>query len=186
MDCLRIPSWIFRVVSLWVSSCNSLWFSSWVFPWISSWISERPETPLSVVIISIDSTSIELQITPSISDQSSIIHWIVEAERRHFSTDIPQWKEFSTSPGSASTLLLVSGFQPDAEYRLRVSAENVAGRSAASEPSDWFRTASAAPSSPPEKVALRPLNATAFVSTWTVGESTSCGYGICLVRTLTL
>lgn len=131
--------------------------------------SERPEAPLSVVIISVDSTSIEIQPTPRISDHSSIIHWIVEAERRQFSTSIPQWKEFSVSPGSTSMFLSVGSFQPDTEYRLRVSAENVAGRSAATEPSDWFRTASAAPSFPPEKVVVRPLNATAVVATWTVG-----------------
>ena len=60
---------------------------------------------------------------------------------------------FETSKPDA-TSLTVSGLRPYTGYKLRLLAENIAGKSLPSEPTRNFQTIQAAPSGPPPEVPL--------------------------------
>ena len=62
----------------------------------------------------------------------------------------------------------VENLQPYTYYRLRLIAENIMGRSNASDPTRWFQTLQDAPDNPPGSVTVRALNATDLRVSWTV------------------
>lgn len=64
--------------------------------------------------------------------------------------------------------LEVQNLKPYTYYRLRIIAENVKGRSNASEPTRQFQTLQDTPEAPPGNLTVRALNATALRVSWTV------------------
>ena len=65
----------------------------------------------------------------------------------------------------------VQNLKPYTYYKLRIIAENVKGRSNASEPTRQFQTLQAAPDAAPGNLTVRALNATALRVSWTVSIS---------------
>ena len=72
----------------------------------------------------------------------------------------------ASKPDAAS--LTVSGLRPYTGYKLRLLAENIAGKSEPSEPTRNFQTIQAAPSGPPPEVTVRAVNETAIRVRWKV------------------
>ncbi len=72
---------------------------------------------------------------------------------------------FETSQPDA-TSLLVTGLRPYTQYTLRLIAENIAGRSAPSQPTRTFQTIQAPPSGAPPEVTVRAVNETAIRVRW--------------------
>jgi protein sidekick len=64
--------------------------------------------------------------------------------------------------------LQVENLKPYTHYKLRITAENIVGRSGPSEPTRLFQTTQDVPGAPPGNVTVRALNATALRVSWTV------------------
>lgn len=75
---------------------------------------------------------------------------------------------FSQVSDPTARSLQVHNLKPYTHYRLRITAENIVGRSGPSEPSRLFQTIQDAPGAPPGNVTVRALNATALRVSWTV------------------
>ena len=110
--------------------------------------------------------------------------WIVEAQTRQESEEEGTawallYQTSDSEPTSHGLVITVENLYPYTHYRLRLMAENIAGQSERSEPSSWFQTIQAAPTSAPEEVTVRAINETALRVRWTVSMqiwqiATSC------------
>ncbi|XP_036356590.1 protein sidekick-2-like isoform X5 [Octopus sinensis] len=121
-----------------------------------------PGAPSSLGISNIHPRSCQLRFTPGFDGKTSITQWIIEAQ---VNSD-KKWKKiYSVSAPDATTLRIPNLF-PYTHYRLRIIAENTAGRSNHSEPSRLFQTSPAPPSRPPGNVTVQAINETAFRISW--------------------
>lgn len=81
-------------------------------------------------------------------------------------------QEIFTISAPESVAITVEDLLPYTKYRLRMLAENIAGQSPASDPTRWFDTLQAPPSTPPREVTVRAVNETAQRVRWTVSIHT--------------
>ncbi len=129
------------------------------------YIAVPPEKPRDLGVTNIQSSSVLLQFRPGFNGHTSISLWIVEGQ---LVTEDEDWDVVYQESNPDTDALTVQGLRPYTSYRLRLVAENIAGRSLASTPTDWFETIQAPPSHPPADVTVRGLNETAIRVGWTV------------------
>lgn len=150
-------------------------------PWsadISSGITPVfPFAPTSLFVSDIIDRTVILHFVPGFSGYTSISRWIVEGQMTD-DTLLNSWTVVFSVNDPGATVLTVSGLRPFTRYRLRMIAENIAGRSNASEATSWFDTLQAVPSVAPNDVALRIVNETSILVRWTVLSNAMWnGYG---------
>ena len=122
-----------------------------------------PEPPTRLAVSNIDAFSAVVQFTPGFDGNSSISKWIVEASSARNAT----WSTiFEVSEPDASTVT-VKNLVPYMEYRLRLVANNVVGRSIPSEPTKKFQTIQARPKHAPKNVTIRAHEFTKLNVRWT-------------------
>lgn len=126
-----------------------------------------PTAPTSLAVTNIRDRTVLLQFSPGFSGYTSISWWIIEGQT---SVNNLQggWNTIYTTSDPDATALTVLDLQPFTRYRLRVIAENIAGRSNASEATPWFDTLQALPSAPPSDVTVRAINETSIRIRWMV------------------
>ena len=127
------------------------------------------------MVTNIKATTVVIQFTAGFTGHTSITHWFVEAQeydhgdvRPPVDSDDAAWLQLHTATDGDITSLTVPHLRPHCRYRLRLVAENVAGRSNASHPTGWFQTLPAPPSGPPKNLVVRAVNSTALQLLWTV------------------
>ncbi|XP_067672270.1 protein sidekick-2-like isoform X1 [Haliotis asinina] len=123
---------------------------------------ELPTAPYNLGITNMQARSVLLQYLPGSNGKTSITLWIVEALEGTSTT----WKEIYTRNDPDAREILVQNLRPYTQYRLRLIAENIVGRSNASLPTRMFETMQDAPGGPPGNVTVRALNSTAFRISW--------------------
>lgn len=128
---------------------------------------ELPTAPYNLGITNMQARSVLLQYLPGSSGKTSITLWIVEAREGTSST----WREIYTRNDPDAREILVQNLRPYTQYKLRLIAENIVGRSNASLPTRIFETLQDAPGGPPGNVTVRALNSTAFRISWIVSFS---------------
>ncbi|XP_076305612.1 sidekick cell adhesion molecule isoform X1 [Tachypleus tridentatus] len=122
-----------------------------------------PGPPSKLAVSNIGATSVMLQFTPGFDGNSSIIKWSVEAQTIRNET----WGIVYEVADSQATTITVQNLVPFTQYRLRLMATNVVGRSNFSEPTMFFQTLQAPPSHAPYNVTIRAVNANALRVRWT-------------------
>ena len=131
-----------------------------------------PDAPCNLAVTNIQSSSVLLQFEQGFSGHSLITAWIVELQRdRIDSLNVWFWTKTVHDPFASA--VVVQGLRPSKSYRLRLIAENVAGRSSPSAPTAWFDTLKAVPAAAPSDVAIRALNETALLVRWMVSRTES-------------
>jgi len=128
---------------------------------------ELPHAPTSLAVTNVQATHAELRFIPGFSGHTFISSWIVEAQKNYASSN-DSWTPIYTVSEPDAVLLTIPVLQPYTAYRLRLIAENVAGRSPPSQPTLWFNTLQTSPSAPPSDVIVRPFNETALLVRWAV------------------
>ncbi|GAB1600757.1 protein sidekick-1 isoform X2 [Argonauta hians] len=123
---------------------------------------EPPGSPSNLGISNIHPTFCQLRFTPGFDGKTSITEWIIEAQINMNK----KWKVIDRVSDPDTTTLKISNLHPYTHYRLRITAENTAGRSNPSEPSRLFQTTPAPPSKPPGNVTVQAINETAFRISW--------------------
>ncbi|XP_071105902.1 protein sidekick-2-like isoform X1 [Haliotis cracherodii] len=123
---------------------------------------ELPTAPYNLGITNMQARSVLLQYLPGSTGKTSITLWIVEALEGTSST----WREIYTRNDPDAREILVQNLRPYTQYKLRLIAENIVGRSNASLPTRIFETLQDAPGGPPGNVTVRALNSTAFRISW--------------------
>ena len=126
-----------------------------------------PHAPTRLAVTNIEATHARLQFSPGFSGHTFISLWIVEAQKNYISGN-ESWTEIYSVVEPRAVSLTVPTLQPYTAYRLRLTAQNIAGQSPPSQPTDWFDTLQALPSSPPTEVAVRSVSATALLVRWAV------------------
>ena len=143
---------------------------------------ELPGAPTNLGITNIRPASVILQFQPGFNGYTSISKWIVEGQlslinsvtsrkRRQADGGEAEWEVVYEVTDPEATSLNVTNLRPYTRYVLRLTAENVLGRSTASEPTAPFETMQASPAQPPDDVTIRAVNETALRVTWTVSKS---------------
>jgi protein sidekick len=124
-----------------------------------------PQPPLGLAVTNIGPMSALVQFEPGFDGYSSITTWTVQVQR----TNVSEWTTVFALSDPQATTVTVPNLTPFVFYRVRLVAENAAGKSEPSEPTHWFQTLQAVPSSPPRGVSVRALNQTALLIRWMVG-----------------
>ena len=126
--------------------------------------SVRPGAPRNVVITTFDAREATLTFIPGFRGHTSISRWIVEAQ---VGSSVA-WTEIFTKTDPEATSLVVTGLIPHTDYTFRLYAENVAGKSDPSDPTNQIQTLQAPPSSFPDDITVRAVNETALIVRWKV------------------
>ena len=130
-------------------------------------ISVPPSPPTNLGVTNILDRSVVIQFIPGFSGFSSISLWIVEAQMNNI--ELPStWAQVYQYSDPGATAIRVPGLSPYMSYRLRINATNVAGMSNASQPTTWFNTLQATPSTPPPEVTVTTISETALQVRWQV------------------
>ncbi len=124
----------------------------------------QPEPPRNLAITNIQATSVLLQFVPGFNGYTSISKWVVQAQIN----EVEDWVDIFEKSAPDANSIVVENLTPYMDYRLRMMAENVAGRSKSSELTRRFQTIQAPPSSPPPEVTVRAVNETAIRVRWKV------------------
>ncbi|OWA50313.1 Protein sidekick [Hypsibius exemplaris] len=125
-----------------------------------------PCPPTDLEITNIEARKVVVTFNPVCDGNTSILQITLDTQTRDMRAD--EWRRFSVEKINVSgNKLDVLGLAPFAEYRVRLTMENVVGPSLPSQPSDWFQTLPASPSNPPGNFTLRAINATAIRARWT-------------------
>lgn len=122
-----------------------------------------PGAPRRLAVSNVGAFSVVLQFTPGFDGNSSITKWTVEAQSRRSD----RWNVVYETSAPEAHALNVSPLVPFTEYRLRLTASNVAGTGPASQPSHWFQTLQAAPAHSPRNVTVRAVGPHALRVRWT-------------------
>ncbi|WAQ96469.1 SDK-like protein [Mya arenaria] len=125
---------------------------------------EKPWAPSGLGVSNIEARSVLLQFWLGFDGRTSITLWIVEAQE---GPDTDQYKVIAEIHDPNAPSLKVTNLKPYTYYRLRMVAENIAGRSPPSEPTRLFQTLQAEPGVSPGNLTVRALNATALRVSWT-------------------
>jgi protein sidekick len=121
-----------------------------------------PQPPTRLAVSNIEAFSAVVQFTPGFDGNSSITKWIVEASSARNAT----WHTvYEVADPDASTVM-VKNLVPYMEYRLRLVANNVVGRSEPSEPTKKFQTIQARPKHAPKNVTIRAFEFTKLNVRW--------------------
>ncbi|KAL4239205.1 Protein sidekick-2 [Mactra antiquata] len=128
---------------------------------------ERPTAPYNLGVSNIRARSVLLQFLPGFDGKTSITLWIVEALEGDGNTNDDEYKVIYEVSDPSARSLQVQNLKPYTHYKLRITAENIVGRSDPSEPTRQFQTIQDAPGAPPGNVTVRALNATALRVSWT-------------------
>jgi len=145
------------------------------------WCSVVPDAPTSLAVSNIHATHVRLQFIPGFSGHTIISSWIVEAQKNYVVSN-DSWTQIYTVSDPDTVSVNVYGLRPYTAYRLRLISENIAGQSPPSQPTVWFNTLQAIPSTPPTEIRVRALNETALLLRWAVcchSTSLFCLWTIC-------
>ncbi|XP_052873091.1 protein sidekick [Anopheles cruzii] len=121
-----------------------------------------PHPPYQLALSNIEAFSVVIQFTPGFDGNSSITHWIVEAQTARNLT----WYVVHEVHDPDASTVTVLGLTPFTSYRLRIIACNVVGQSEPSEPTKDFQTIQAPPKHPPFNVTVRAMSATELRVRW--------------------
>lgn len=121
-----------------------------------------PDPPKALALSNIEAFSVVIQFTPGFDGNSSIVKWIVEAQTAR--NDL--WTFIDEISDPDATHITVKGLSPYTQYKLRINAVNVAGRSEPSEPTKDFQTIQAIPKHAPYNVTVRAMSATELRVRW--------------------
>ncbi|ESO89015.1 hypothetical protein LOTGIDRAFT_106770, partial [Lottia gigantea] len=124
---------------------------------------ELPTAPHHLGITNIETTSVLIQFLPGYNGKTSITLWIVEA----LVGSSNKWIEIYSISDPSANQIRVLNLIPFTQYTFRLIAENIVGRSNASDPTRVIQTKMAAPGIPPGNVTVRALNSTALRISWT-------------------
>ncbi|KAL8567567.1 hypothetical protein ACOMHN_054381 [Nucella lapillus] len=123
---------------------------------------ELPRPPTNLGLSNIGARTVLLQFFPGFDGKTSITRWVILAS----TPASPAYSEVFSKSDPAAREVMVQNLAPYTKYRLQVVAENIVGRSSASQPSRQFETLQASPGAPPGNVTVRPLNATSLRISW--------------------
>lgn len=121
-----------------------------------------PHPPSKLALSNIEAFSVVLQFTPGFDGNSSILRWVVQAQTARNTS----WSTIYEISDPDATTINVKGLIPFMLYRLRLTAMNVVGKSAPSEPTKEFQTIQAPPKHPPFNVTVRAMSATELRVRW--------------------
>ncbi|KAK7916150.1 hypothetical protein WMY93_011911 [Mugilogobius chulae] len=118
----------------------------------SAWLTvlDVPDAPESLVLSEHKGRSVKLKWIPGDEHNRTTTEFIIQFEESQWEPG--KWKELLRVPGNLhSTLLKLHGH---VDYRFRVAGVNAVGRGAYSEPTERYKTPSAAPDKNPETIKI--------------------------------
>ncbi|XP_055016468.1 neural cell adhesion molecule L1-like protein [Boleophthalmus pectinirostris] len=118
----------------------------------SAWLTvlDVPDAPESLVLSEHKGRNVKLKWIPGDEHNSSTTEFIIQFEESQWEPG--KWKELLRVPGNLhSTLLKLHGH---VDYRFRVAGVNAVGTGAYSEPTERYKTPSAAPDKNPETIKI--------------------------------
>jgi hypothetical protein len=138
-----------------------------------------PSPPAKLAISNIGPTSVVLQFTTGFNGNSSILRYLVEAQRSGFGgraasiggshgpAELAWTQIYESENVSQPDAITVHSLKPFTSYRLRLVPVNIVGRSEkASDPSPPFQTFQAPPAHAPQNVSTQSFNPTSILVTW--------------------